>query len=276
MNVLLIDPPSTKGKVLEATDRRSKLPSPNMGLIYLGTYLMANSEATVKIIDPQMLSFSEGTLHAFLKKFRPSLVGISAKTFNILGAYYAARIVKEVTPESLVVAGGAHPTALSERTLQECLEVDAVVLREGEITFLEIYNRLAGGWSVPDELFSDIVGLVWRSKEGVIQHNGERELIKDLDSLPFPDFSMVDYTKYARVYNPERRKFQHMYPVFGSRGCPFNCTFCMPLLTRKHRVRSIEKILDEVELIHRKHGAERVYFEDSLFCSSKSWFSGFL
>lgn len=273
MNILFIDPPSFKGTL--SHDEKTKLPSPNIGIIYIATYLKEKINANVLILDMVHDNIGFMDLPKIIKEFSPSVVGISAKTFNILSAYKLSNIIKKVSRKIVIILGGAHGTALPEYTLGECSDIDAIVLREGEETVLDLCTRIGDSYDLTDDIFVDVPGIVYRNKYGQVIKNNERELIADLDTLPFPDLSFVNYTKYKRNYNPNKHRFQHVYSVFGSRGCPFNCTFCMPLHTRKHRVRSIENILDEIEMLNIKHGAERIYFDDSLFCVRKKWFLDF-
>lgn len=273
MNIVLIDPPSMEGTTIEGFS--SKMPTPNLGPIYIATYLKIKSDANVIVIDMAANDIDFADMASLIKNYQPSLVGISAKTFNILSAYKLSGIIKDIAPKTIVVVGGAHPTALPEYTLKECQEIDAIVMREGEHSVFEIYQRIRNGYETSADVFSGVLGVVFRNQDGEIVHNEERNLIEDLDSLPLPDLTLVDYRKYQRLYNPSRNRFEHIYPVFASRGCPFNCTFCMPLHKRKHRVRSINRIIDEIELLNEKHGAEWIYFEDSLFCSRRDWFMEF-
>ena len=274
MRVLFIDPPSPTGGATEFGEKE-KLASPNMGIIYIATYLKSRTDADVLVIDMLHNNLSFSSLSAVVKDFQPSLVGITSKTMNILSSYKVAGIIKAISPKTVIIIGGAHPTALPQHTLNECADIDAVVVQEGENTCLELYNRMKEGYGTHRECFVNLTGVVWRDKFGEIQTNKERELISDLDSLPFPDLSIVDYKRYRRVYNPTNYRFQYLYPVFASRGCPFKCTFCMPLLGRKHRIRSIDHILAEIELLNKRYNAKRIYFEDSLFCSRKEWFERF-
>lgn len=271
MNVLFIDPVTNFGHVDEG-EGRNKLDSPSMGLIYIATIIKKRYGANVKIIDHQNFDFEQ--LTELLQSFKPTLVGITSKTFNILGAFGVAKTIKQSNGNIVIVVGGAHPTALPEQTLIDCPHIDACILREGENPFEQIYLRIRKKVP-PTELFIDIPGVVFRQNDGSIKNNGEGELIKDLDSLPFPDMSLVDYSKYARVYTPSKHKLEHVYPVFGSRGCPFDCSFCMPLLGRRHRMRSVDGIIEELIGLHRNHGASRVYFEDSLFSSNSKRFEEF-
>lgn len=276
MNVMFIDPPSLQGGASEnvSIGDGTNLTSPNMGILYMATYLKSKTHAKVSILDMAANNIEFTRLPDIFKYFQPSLVCISSKTFNILSTYKISRIVKKINPKTAVLVGGAHPTALPEHTLIECHNIDAVALREGENTVLDLYERMKDGYELPN-VFVDLPGVVYRNGTGQIVHNEERRLIKDLDALPFPDFSLVNYKRYKKVYNPNKHRFQYMYPIFASRGCPFNCTFCMPLHTRKYRVRSIENILDEIAMLNKKYGAQRIYFEDSLFGAQKEWFLGF-
>lgn len=274
MNVMLINPISLSGKSSEA-EYKYKSTTPYMGLIYIATYLKSKTDAKVLLLDMTIDSLSFQEIASVAKDFQPSIVGISSKTFTILTTYKLAGIIKSVDPKTIILVGGAHPTALPEHTLNECRNIDAVIIREGEHTMLDLYNRMKGGYDLPDDIFTDIEGIVWTNKSGEAVVNKTRSLIQNLDSLPFPDLSLVNYNNYARDYNPNKHRFQHVYPVFGSRGCPFNCVFCTPLHTRSHRVRSVDNILDEIELLNKKHGAKWVYFEDSLFCTKKAWFADF-
>ncbi len=273
MRVLLIDPISHRG--LSAEDYAGGTFKPDMGLIYLGTFVKTKRAANVMVADMHSTRTGYDGLASLIKNFRPDLVGITAKTFNILGAYQAAALVKEICSDSIVLLGGAHGSALPEYTLNECRDIDAIAIGEGEDSFLDAYDRLSKGYRSPEDLFDSLPGFVWRKSHGQVVENSKRDLISDLDLLPLPDLSLVNYKVYQRVYNAERHKFQHIFPVFASRGCPFNCPFCMPLHTRRYRVRSVASLIEEIDVLHRKHGAERIYFEDSLFGAKKSWFEEF-
>lgn len=275
MNIMFIELPSLIGGATES-GRQTILSEPNMGLIYMATYLKSKTDANVLVLDMVANKINFSNISNAVKDFQPSIVCISAKTFNILAAYKLSSIIKNISSKTVIIIGGAHPTALPEHTLNECHDIDIVALREGENTVVELYERLKNGYNLSNaDLFVEIDGIVYRDKFEQIVRNKDRSLITDLDSLPFPDFSLVDYKRYRKLYNPNKHTLQHVYPIFASRGCPFNCTFCMPLHTRKHRVRSIENILDEIELLNKKYGTKRIHFDDSLFCSKKEWFTMF-
>lgn len=274
IRITFIDPITSEGYSSEGR-HYGKPESPHMGLIYMATYLSSHYNAKVNIIDMSALSCGVQEVKKIVESVKPHLVGFTSKTFNILGVYELAKVIKSALPESIIIAGGAHPTALPEQTLSECENIDAVVRVEGELTVAEIVERYLEGYRSANDLFTGVKGITFRKPGGGLCTEPNRDLILDLDGLPFPDFSLVDYNIYNKVYNPVKRELQHRYPVFASRGCPFNCTFCMPLLTRKWRVRNTEAVVEEVSQLHQKWGVKYIYFEDSLFCSDRKWFEDF-
>ncbi len=156
------------------------------------------------------------------------LVGISSTTSTILEALSIAKKAKEMG--KFVVMGGAHPTFEPEECLKYC---DVVVRGEGEETISELVDALREGIS-----FSEIKGISYKVKDGKIIHNPLRPYIKDLDSIPDPDFSVVKNFHKISVL-----------PISTSRGCPFLCEFCSvtTLFGRRFRVRSIERVVNELK-----------------------------
>lgn len=273
VRITFIDPTSKQG--YSSQGQPGKPTSPHMGLIYLATYLNSHYNAKINIVDMSASGYSASDVEKIVKSIKPHLVGFTARTLNIPEVYKLARVIKSVLPETIILLGGAHATALPEMTLSECEYIDAVVRVEGELTLGEIVERLLKGYRGNYDLFCGVKGVTFRKPDGSLHTESNRDLISDLNSLPLPDFSFINYKEYSKLYNPVRGKLQHCYPVFASRGCPFNCTFCMPLLTRKYRVRDTEAVIEEIQYLHQKWGTEYIYFEDSLFGLNRKWFEDF-
>ena len=267
MKILLINPGTMHGE----GESYGALTNPIMGLAYLATYLN-NHGFEVEVME--MSTYRQGfkDVEARLKALKPALVGISSKTFNILAGYKIANLVKSISAKILVVFGGPHPTALVEQTMSECADIDAIVRGEGEETLLAIANRLRTGYQFPEDVFADIPGVTYVDRGHNLIHNSERAPISDLDSLPFPDFSLYDFKKFGKVYDTFSGRFESEISIFASRGCPFNCSFCMPLLGRKWRSRSPENVVAEVEHHWRNFGLRRIVFNDSTFGVNRQWF----
>ncbi|WP_304511257.1 non-ribosomal peptide synthase/polyketide synthase [Desulfopila sp. IMCC35008] len=91
---------------------------------------------------------------------------------------------------------------------------------------------------------------------------GRREPIKDLDSLPYPDRSLVDYHKYDQYIGEAcvRRNIS----IYATRGCPFKCRYCHKIWPKVHHIRSAENIFAEVRQ-HYDKGYDTFSFIDDIF-----------
>lgn len=89
-----------------------------------------------------------------------------------------------------------------------------------------------------------------------------RVQIKDLDKLPFPDRTLVDYEKYSEFIGQAMVK--NAIAIQATRGCPFKCAYCHKLWPKSHIVRSAENIFEEV-LLYYRIGVRRFVFVDDIF-----------
>lgn len=241
--ILLVDPGR---RYLERSEPVPKV-YPHIGLAYLGAVCVREG-LSVQVFDEGV---NERSFQDVLCETAPDIVGITAMTFNICEGYRIARLTKEHT-DAQVILGGAHPSSIPHLTMEECPECDIIVQGEGEYAL----PRIAQG----DEL-SSIPGIVYR-KKGEIITTGPPQFIQNLDELPFPDWTLFDYSKYCTMYSEKFSRRIHLHQVSGSRGCPHFCTFCYPLHGRTFRFRSPENIVDEIEYNVEK-GAAHFDFTDS-------------
>jgi len=142
-------------------------------------------------------------------------------------------------PKSLVIVGGGWATIQPEQTLSNST-IDYVCVGEGEITFHEFLKNY------PD--VDNVQGI--GTKHYV---NERRPFIENLDTLPFPAWHLLQLQKYKRV------------SINTSRGCPFKCIFCAvhKFLGRKWRARSVQSVLEEIELLVYKFKVRHITFGDS-------------
>ena len=266
MKTILINPED-----IHNIKRISEL-NPFAGLAYIASYIdmLFGKEISVEIIEmlPQSL-----TIPDVLSKFKErhiSICGITSKTYNFSFALKLASEIKEISPETIIIFGGAHATALPYEVLQTP-SIDAVISREGEVVFSHIVKNILSGHNA----FENVKGALFKDK-GEIINNGPAELINNLDELPFPDWQKYyNLDNYDRLYDYYTGQLHLMIPIFSSRGCPYRCQFCQPVLTRKYRSRSVSNVIDEVQNLAEKYKVERIYFEDSVFGIKKEWFSDF-
>lgn len=193
-------------------------------------------------------------------EYKPTVVGITAKSQNFASCCLVAKFTKEVDEQIMVVVGGPHPSMVGPDVLN-CANIDVAVKGEGENTIVELLNAIESRL-----MFDGIKGICYR-ENGQIVENPPRELIKDLDSLCFPHQSA-----------PEVLKDYNQYPlrafscIFAIRGCPFNCFFCgsRKVWTRKVRFRSVENVIKEIKSL-QKMGLKAVHFDDDTFGVSKKY-----
>lgn len=180
------------------------------------------------------------------------MICISTITSTATRAYAIAKKFHE--QKIPVVIGGSHVTFLSEEGLKYA---DFVIRGEGEeaiVELIECLNRNSG------ETLYAIKGLSFHASADKIVHNSPRPLIKDLDSAPIPDFSLVA--------NWEGKK--NIIPVVTSRGCTFKCKFCsvIPMFGGKMRFKSVERVIEELKAA-LKYNPRHILFGDDNFTANK-------
>ncbi len=246
---------SNNGKSVDAIGRKGY----PLGIGYLSSSLQEAGYQT-KMIDQYGRGLTNEETVEKACGLRPAVVGISATSFTLKNAVALAEGIKRQLPETFVVLGGYGPT-LEDGFVFQSQDVDIVVRGEGEQTVVELANALRTGGDL-----RNVQGITYRNGSDVVS-NQQRPLIKDLDSLPFPDRS--EYSQ--AIYVPERIE------VYGSRGCPHACTFCdiSEFYDRRYRRRSPENIMAEVSSLLDEYPNKRVVtFTDDSFLTDGSLLLG--
>jgi len=255
MKVILINPPSSNlilTNLPEALAQEDIMPP--LGLMYVAAYLEKYTDHEIKILDCLIEEMSHEQLKERLKQEKPEVVGITAITFTLIDVLRTARIAKQVNPNIKIVLGGPHVNIYPEETLN-FPEVDYLVLGEGEKPSKDLIDNI----NQTENLYN-FKGIAFKDGNRVI-NPGPRELIQDLDKLPFPARNLVPNEKYSSVLS----KKNPVTTMFSSRGCPFKCTFCNRAhLGKVFRARSAKNVVDEMEECKRK-GIEEIFIYDDTF-----------
>ncbi|MCW4019476.1 MAG: B12-binding domain-containing radical SAM protein [Candidatus Bathyarchaeota archaeon] len=249
--VTLVNPPYPAGAV--------QAPFIPLGIGYLAAFLEKN-DYEVNVIDCQVDYPSPKQLADKFAKTKPDLIGLTSATLTYKPALEIVKIAKEVCPNCLTVMGGPHVTVLDEQTMVEPNAPDVVARGEGEQTLLEL-AELSSEPALGK--LGKVNGITFK-KNGKLVRTKDREFIQNLDELSHPAYDHFDLRGY---------KFSgKMYlPIITSRGCPFNCAFCLAsqMCGRGFRARSPKKVVDELEWLRDEHGADAYAFYDDTFTFDK-------
>lgn len=230
--ISIIEPRSPDYHVFE----RYRLP--RLGPLIMGTVLK-NEGCEVNIFVEVINNIDFETV------LSSDFVAISVLTPTAPRGYEIAKLVKaEGIP---VVIGGPHVTFMWEEALQYS---NYVIKGEGDFALLKLIKTIE-----EDGDLKKVEGIAFKENERYYLHPALVQ-VKDLNSLPIPDFSFLgDWKKNVKLY-----------PIMKSRGCPYDCEFCSvtPMFGRRYRFRDTELILKELE----QNKPDRVFFYDDNFCAN--------
>ncbi len=231
-----------------------------LGLMSLAGYLRTKrDDIDIKIFDTRLYS-ADGleTLKSILNEYKPDIAGISAITIEEDSMKTIARMVKSHNKSCVVIAGGPHPSAFSEEVLAD-KNIDFIVKGEGEETFYELVNVLLDGGDK-----HKVKGIGFKEDGGFV-FTGDREVIKDLDSIPFPAWDYVDVEPYFRRTSMSNYGIRRYANLFTSRSCPYRCVYCHNIFGKGFRGRSPENVIEEIKYLRRKYNVEEVEVVDDVF-----------
>jgi len=237
-----------------------------LGLPYLAAVL-EEAEFEVRICDkypPSPDTDDEAVLDQRLAEeitpLNPSLVGITIHTPMVVERTRLAKHLREKLPDTLLVAGGHHPSAEPEDLLRNS-DFDVCVIGEGEETLLEIARRMeAGERREGSDWLAQVRGVVYKN-EGQIARTEFRPPIDDLDSLPVQALHLLGLEDYG----PHPLLGIRSSCLLTYRGCPMGCVFCMNPQGRKVRKRSPAKVVDEMEYVLNRFDVHGFNVHDNLF-----------
>lgn len=221
-----------------------------MGLLYLDSIL--KKEGYNVLIKDYTLWGDERMLIEIKKEietFKPDFIGITVMTMTRVSTYKAIKLIKKINPSIKIILGGIHAGVMYKQLLEN-FPIDAICIGEADETLPELLDSL-----IKKRNLNKIKGIAYK-KNGEIIVTEKRELRRDLDSLPFPN--------YDAFIKPEIKRVQ----IITSRGCPNNCNFCcLHLISRRiWRPRKPEKVVDEIEYITKKYPwVDTIQFLDDTF-----------
>lgn len=227
----------------------SKFIHSNLAIRYLSKYVAPDEG-----VDTHEFTINQRPdyIASEIYKLGADVVGFSTYIWNLKETLMVCEILKLVKPEIKILLGGPEVSYDGKDIMKETPFVDYIIYGEGEETFKEFLFSLKGEIGL-----EDIEGLIYRDGKSIIK-NGERNLIKNLNTIPFP-------------YDNLGKEFENKIIYYeASRGCPFNCQYCLSSTLRGVRVFDMDRVKKDLSaLIEGK--AKQVKFVDRTFNANKEY-----
>jgi radical SAM superfamily enzyme YgiQ (UPF0313 family) len=280
--ITLIHPPGIK----TFSGFQMHTPNPPMGLAYIAaairdagypyTVIDATGEAMDRVSpypdrdDFLVQGLSFGEIIARIPA-ETELIGITCM-FSTLWPITnrMAGAIRERFPRAWLVLGGEHGTAVPEHVLNAS-PFDVVVLGEGEETIVNLLRARAEG-----TLLRTVKGIAFRD-DGRIVKTGLSIRKKDVDAIPLPDWDSFPIEEYISRHQLNGVNLGRSMPILGTRGCPYQCTFCSNpgMWTQRWIPRNPRLLVEEMELHAKKYRVTNFDFQDLTAIVKRQWIVDF-
>jgi len=235
--IVLINPPLYySGGIPHSLD----VTVPPLGILYIASYINKYSnDFEARVIDVSAEGLSLEQIKTEIEEIDPFAIGISAMTPQLQGAVELARFLKNNLSKKIKIFLGGHHISADKEFINRYNDIfDYAITGEGEKTFLESITKLLKNEAIP------------RIQSG--------EIIMDLDTIPFPDKSLIN-----------RRRYSKRESMIFSRGCPYNCYYCSrPAISKKVRYRTATNMIEEIKQVY-KFCDGKIDFQDDTFTLNK-------
>lgn len=234
-----------------------KFHSPPIGLMYLASYLEREFPGIeLELMDMKISAGGAAGVARRAAGFKPDIVGLGAMTVHAPELIATAEAVREKLPGALMIAGGPHATCFAGKLLSATTAFDAAVLGEGERALCNIVRAYENGGDI------DSINAVATRKH---LDYSERDIIENLDDLPFPAWEKIDITEYFKYPSFTILGRRRYMALFTSRACPFHCIYCHNIFGNRFRPRSPESVIAEIKTLIEKYGIRDFDILDDVF-----------
>lgn len=247
--VALVNPPFSS--LVYGDEYSIKSITPCLGLFYLEAY--CRDLADIKIFEGEFYKSNQALIDA-INEWNPEIVGVTTNT----STYPLCQEIAQKSSAKYKFVGGPYSSFRVEESL---VDFDIVFVGDAE---LGLRDFLSG------KQINEVRGCAYKNDMNQIIRT-PLEIIKDLDEIPFPDHSLMQIGLYQA--SPHREMSNPFATMMTTRGCGFACTFCLSanggLNGGKYRERSVQNIIQEIEILTSKFGVKSIQFWDDTFTMRK-------
>ena len=240
-----------------------------LGTLYAAAFMRENGY-TVSLFDT-MFAHDPAEVMPAIEKEQPDIFVIYDDGFNYLtkmclqnmreAAFKMIRFAKE--KGCTVIVSSSDSTDRFEMYLDK--GADYILIGEAEMSLLELANAISK--NTPD-LFT-IEGLAFKHNNAVVKTK-RRNVIKELDALPFPAWDIIDMEPYRNMWLKHAGYFS--MNMGTTRGCPFKCNWCAkPIYGNRYNSRSPQHVVRELKMLQEKFGFQHIWFCDDIFGLKPGW-----
>lgn len=236
---------------------------PPLGILYLASTL-EKTGIDVSVLDQPAKGFTVEEVVNWVRREDPDILGFSTFSSSGRSAAVISNEVKEINPNLIVIFGGYYATFNADRILRKYPSVDIIVKGEGENTAVDLVDTLKRGSHL-----KDVLGIAYRDGDNIFS-TPNRPLIKDLNSLPFPDRTLLD-VEYQSMIDGAKIATKKFTSILSSRGCTHRCRFCSAQkgACNVWRPRSIENTIEELCHLASEGYKQFIFVDDSLTLNQK-------
>lgn len=223
-------------------------------------------------VDCLNLNHKEGKLDDIINKTicikKYDYVGTGSNSLRYTVIEKIIETIRKHESRPKIILGGPIITSEPELVFN-ALKPDYAVIGEGEETIIELIEC-----SEQNGKMEGVKGIGYWDKDGKVRFTESREPIKDLDSLPIPDFEGIGFGDQIDHFHPNDdfsfnvADYPRPYPLLASRGCPYKCTFCYHF--ERYRARSVDSIMEELSIMVKRYKINIITIFDECFATKNT------
>ncbi|WP_026891193.1 B12-binding domain-containing radical SAM protein [Lacrimispora aerotolerans] len=226
-----------------------------MGICYIAAYL-ENMNIACDVYDFSSSDLSNDELIEKYQLVSYNLIAFSTYTCSFKDTVALAEAIKNHNSKVIIIMGGHHVTLAPSEVLRDFPVVDFVTVGYGEQLMFDLVSALNKGYS-----YKDIPGIGYKDGENIVVND---TVINDinLDLIPFPKREIVTDYGYNTANLIEGKKIIN---IVTSRGCVYNCHFCVNTKNNHWLPRSVNNVIDEMKNLYDGNQFNHIFFTDCNF-----------